>query len=115
MANLAYIIGEIPNVITIKCRQQFKNTEFILKRMGFNVINPIYNLDNLKIKFEEANKKNIRQLINCNVVYVLTSVSFENVKNVELLLAIKLNKLIIQNLVFLNEDAITNELNVLQD
>lgn len=114
MAKLAYIIGEIPNGITIKSRKQFESAQFFLERMGYRVINPVTNLVNLKLKFEEANKKNIRQLINCNVVYVLTSVSLENVKNVELLLAIKLNKLIIQNLVYLDNEFVTNEFNLLQ-
>jgi len=115
MAYLAYIIGEIPNVITIKCRQQFANAQALLEEKGFRVINPIKNLDNNRIKFEDATKRNIRLLTDCNVVYLLPSVSLENVKSAELLLAIKLNMLIIQDSIILEEDEVVEESIVLQD
>jgi hypothetical protein len=104
MAYLAYIIGEIPEKMTALCQQKFENAQFLLESNGFRVFNPIKNLINQKIKFEDAKKINIRQFLNCNVVYVLKSVSFENVKNPELLLAIKFNMLIIQDSVLMNED-----------
>ena len=115
MVYLAYIIGEIPERITLKCQQKFGNAQLLLESMGFRVINPIKNLVSQKIKFQDANIINIRKLINCNAVYVLSSVSFENVKNAELLLAIKLNMLIIQDSIYLNEEDISSEFNVLQD
>jgi hypothetical protein len=111
MSYSAYIIGEIPERITIKCRKDFENAQYILEKRGFNVINPLKNLLNKKIKSEDANKINIRQLLNCNVVYVLPTVSFEKPNNPELLLALKLNLLIIQDLVFLSEDEEIEELN----
>jgi hypothetical protein len=104
MANLTYIIGEIPRKITFECEQKFEMAKFLLESKGFEVINPLQNLVNPEMKFEDAHKLNIKNLIKCKVVYVLPSVSFENVKNAELLLAIKLNKLIIQDSVFLNEE-----------
>jgi len=112
MAYLAYIIGEIPEKITIKCRQRFASAKSTLKNKGFKVINPIDNLVNKKINIQDAKKLNFQQLINCNVAYVLPSVSFEMGKNVELLLAVKLNMLIIQDSVFLSEEVETDELTV---
>lgn len=113
MVYLAYIIGEIPDRITITCRQNFENAKLLLESKGFRVFNPIDNLINQKLKLEDAKKINIRQLINCNVAYVLPSVSFDKVKNAELLLAVKLNMLIIQDSVFLTEDEKIDELKVI--
>jgi hypothetical protein len=110
MAYLAYIIGEIPDRITVKCRHKFENAKFLLEKKGFKVINPIDNLVNKKLKIQDAKKINFRQLLNCNVAYILPSVSFEMGKNAELLLAIKLDMLIIQDSVFLNEDVQIEEL-----
>jgi hypothetical protein len=113
MAYLAYIIGEIPEKITIKCRRRFENAKFLLENNGFKVFNPIDNLVNKKINSQDAKKLNFKQLINCNVAYVLPSVSFEMGKNVELLLAVRLNMLIIQDSVFLSEEVETDELTVI--
>lgn len=113
MAYLAYIIGEIPEKITIKCRQKFENAKFTLESQGFKVFNPIDNLVNKKINSQDAKKLNFQQLINCNVAYVLPSVSFEMGKNAELLLAIKLNMLIIQDAVLLIEEVETDELTLI--
>ncbi len=110
MAYSAYIIGEIPKRITIQCRKNFETVQYVLEKRGFNVINPLKNLLNKKMNVVDANKINIRQLLNCNVVYILPSVSFDNTKNAELLLAIKLNLLIIQDLVFLTENEAIEEL-----
>jgi hypothetical protein len=115
MAYLAYIIGEIPENITIKCRQNFQNAQFFLEKKGFTVINPLKNLTNKRIKFEDAKKINFRQLINCNVVYVLPSISFENTRNAELLLALKLNMLIIQDSLNLTETEEIEEFAILQE
>ena len=109
MVYLAYIIGEIPDGITIKCCHRFESAKFLLEKKGFRVINPIDNLFNKGIKIQDAKKINFRQLLNCNVAYVLSSVSLENVKNPELLLAIKLDMLIIQEAVILNEDVEVDE------
>ena len=110
MAYLAYIIGEIPDRITVKCRHKFENAQVLLEKKGFKVINPIDNLVNKKLKIQDAKKINFRQLINCNVAYILPSVSLEMGKNAELLLAIKLDMLIIQDSVFLDEDVQIEEL-----
>ena len=43
MAYLAYIIGEIPDRITVKCRHKFENAKFLLEKKGFKlsiVMNP---------------------------------------------------------------------------
>ena len=115
MAYTAYIIGEVPNVITIKCRQHFNNAQLLLERMGFNVVNPIKNLENTRIKKEDAVKRNVRLFTDCNIAYVLSTLSFENVKNAELLLAIKLNMIIMQEPIVLVEEEAFEESNVLQD
>lgn len=113
MAYLAYIIGEIPDRITIKCCHRFESAKFLLEKKGFRVFNPIDNLVNKRIKIQDAKKINFRQLINCNVAYLLPSVSLEMGKNAELLLAIKLNMLIIQEAVILNEDVEVDELELI--
>lgn len=112
MAYLAYIIGDIQDWKTVKCQQKFEKAQVFLETKGYRVVNPVKKLINKKIKFEDANRINIRKLINCNVVYLLNPVSF---KNAELLLAIKLNMLIIQDSVYLHEVEIDNEYSVLQD
>lgn len=112
MAYLAYIIGDIQNWKTIKCQQKFEKAQVFLETKGYKVFNPMINLVDKKMKFDDANRINFRILINCNVVYVLKSVSFINA---ELLLALKLNMIIIQDSVYLHEVEIDNEYSVLQD
>jgi hypothetical protein len=112
MAFLVYIIGDIQDWKTIKCQKKFEKAQIFLETKGYAVFNPMINIVDKKMKFDDANRINFIKLINCNVVYVLNSVSFINA---ELLLAIKLNMLIIQDSVYLNEDEIDNEYNVLQD
>lgn len=104
MTYKVYIIGEIPEKISVKCRQRFKNAKLLLENKGFTVFNPIDTLANKKIKIQDAKKSNFKQLIDCNAAYLLPSVSLKMGKNVELLLAIKLNMLIIQDSVYLGED-----------
>jgi hypothetical protein len=112
MAFLVYIIGDIQDWKTIKCQKKFEKAQIFLETNGYAVFNPMINIVDKKMKFDDANRINFIKLINCNVVYVLNSVSFINA---ELLLAIKLNMLIIQDSVYLNEDEIDNEYSVLQD
>lgn len=104
MRYFVYIIGETPQRINLSCQIKFKKAQILLEEKGFRVFNPIITLVNKKIKFEDANKINVRQLLNCNVAYVLNSVSLEKTNNAELLLALKLNMLIIQDSIFLNEE-----------
>jgi hypothetical protein len=99
MSYLAYIIGDVPSKINPNCLQLFENAKIHLERKGFAVINPIDNLLNEKLTYEEAYKINIGHLLNCNAVYILPTISLEPIKSPELLMAIKLNLLIIQGVV----------------
>ena len=100
----AYIIGDIPEIITITCKQKFEKAQCFLENLGFKVANPLINLVSEKLKLEEANKLNIKELTSSDFVYILESVSLVNVKNAELLIAIKLNKFIIHDPVLLIEE-----------
>jgi hypothetical protein len=104
MSYLAYIIGNIPREINPNCLQQFENARIHLERKGIAVINPIDNLLNEKLTYEDACKINIGHLLNCNAVYILPSTSFETIKSPELLIAIKLNLLILQDVVCLSKE-----------
>lgn len=96
MAYLIYIIGEIPDIITIRCREKFKKAQLSLKEKRFNIINPIDIIDK-NIKSENITQKKISALLLCNAVYILPCVTIEKTQNVELLLALKLNMLLIHS------------------
>jgi hypothetical protein len=104
MVYTVYIIGEISDRITICCREKFKKAQLFLEEKRFNVINPVEIIDNNKIESENINQKKIRALLQCNAVYILPCVTIEKTQNAELLLALKLNVLLIHHAFQLNDN-----------
>lgn len=101
MVYTVYIIGEISDNITISCREKFKKAQLSLEKINFNVINPIEIIENIKI--ENKNQKKFSSLLQCNAVYILPCVTIEKTQNTELLLALKLNMLLIHHTFQLND------------
>jgi hypothetical protein len=96
MINKVYIIGEIPNTITVICINKFKMAQFFLEAIGFEVINPLEFIENDAFLVDESFRLNLKSLLDCDAVYVLPCVSLIECKNVELLLVLKLNIFIFQ-------------------
>lgn len=109
-----YIIGNIPNVIDINIESNFYKIEMQLKQLGFIVTNPIERLTNKSLSFEEATKKNLQDLMFCELVYIMPCFSYTGgKKNLELKWAIDCNLLIINGTLNINPDSeeILNKIN----
>ncbi|MEC4050483.1 DUF4406 domain-containing protein [Flavobacterium sp. SUN046] len=91
-----YLLGEIPNRLTISCRKKFKHIERFLREKGYVVVNPVeeimFNEDR-----KEAEKENLKKLVACNAVYILSDIALSKYNLAEIELAIGLNLLIIHD------------------
>lgn len=88
-----YIIGESFNTQSQKVRFDYNSAEFLLKKLGYEVVNPYKNFCAYD---EKAFKINLEKLLSCNAVYILPSATYSN-KNIEMLIAIKINLVVINN------------------
>jgi hypothetical protein len=93
MFSKIYIIGNIPDTPSVLVRKRFSEAKRKLEKFHVEVFNPVESFEDT-ISKEDAIKKNISGLLNSNAVYVLNnSNAIEN--NIEIMLALKLNKLIL--------------------
>lgn len=94
MPSKVYIIGKIPEVILPGTQKKFFDAQKKLESLNVQVFNPIISfVDNPESK-EDAIINNIMGLLGANAVYVLNDTSFVKENQLELLIALKLNKLI---------------------
>lgn len=95
MIGRVYILGYIPKKITPPMIEKFKNISFYLKSKGHKVFNPIDNYLSPMLTWEEAHKRNIRELMNCDAIFVVD----DRAKNTEeIKLAMSLNLTIISGI-----------------
>jgi hypothetical protein len=94
MPSKVYIIGKIPEVILPVTQKKFSDAQKKLENLNIEVFNPIQSfLDNPESR-EVAISNNIMSLLSSNAVYILNDISSISENQIELLLASKLNKLI---------------------
>ncbi len=111
MTRKIYLIGRVPERIDEVCENKFYKAQIQLLQMGFEVINPIRNLINSSLSFEEAMRKNLEDLMSANVAYVMPCINLENgAKNLELKLALDFNLTIINGCVDVSEDSTENKI-----
>lgn len=105
MKNKIYIIGNIPYVIDRNCEAKFYKTQMQLLQMGYDVINPLERLTNKELDIEVARRKNLNDLMFAKAVYIMPCVSFgENIKILEVKMALDLNLTIILGTIDLSVD-----------
>lgn len=102
MINKVYIIGMIPIEIDFSIQMEFRYVQLRLEELGFYVVNPMDLLVDKAKKKDMAVRLNIKKLLGCDAVYILPCIDFKNTQNVELLIALQLDLLMIQD-VFYNE------------
>lgn len=90
-----YILGFIPKKITGGILKNYFNTQLELEEKNFIVYNPLVNMVNSKITYEEAYRRNLRELISSDAVYLIFESSHNFSKSEELRIALKSNKLIL--------------------
>jgi hypothetical protein len=91
-----YIIGAVPLEISNSCQNKFRKAKLLLESRGFSVVNPVESIVDESIGVEEAVRINLQSLLQCDAVYILPCVTLDKSRNVELLMALKLNVLTIQ-------------------
>ncbi|UPT71087.1 MAG: DUF4406 domain-containing protein [Flavobacterium sp. JAD_PAG50586_2] len=89
-----YIIGKIPDTLSVTVQKKFADAEKSLERFNSYIYNPVTSLLEGSLSREEAIKRNLCGLMNANAVYVLNEVN-SGEANLEVLMAVKLNKLIL--------------------
>ena len=107
-----FIVGDIPNNITLICRNTFFLAETLLLKKGFNVINPVTVIENRNEDRYIANRINIRKLTTCDAILILDKTNI-SASNTELKIALMLNMIVLHGIVsiadeklnFRNEDS----------
>lgn len=100
-----YLIGDIPNTIDLRCEKKFYQTQIQLMKIGFNVINPLERLLNKEIDIEESKKKNLRDLMFSDGIYIMPCYKFDtSKKNIELKIATDFNLIIINGILDLTPE-----------
>lgn len=99
MYSKVYIIGKIPDTITLKTKKNFYNAQKKLQNTYDEVFNPMETFLTPFLSKAQVTKINMDRLINSDVVYILADAnSFDN--NFEFTLVTKIDLLIIHELVF---------------
>ncbi len=95
-----YIIGNIPEKIDKKCIFEYNKAELKLIKIGFQTYNPLNEFINTKIDLKELKEINLMNLINSESVFILNDCDLLSIeKNYEIRIAIRLNLLIIYDLI----------------
>lgn len=68
---LVYIAGKVTGEDVKSCKEKFAKAEFLLKRKGYQTINPL-RLCPPNANWENAMKMCIRKLSECDAIYLLT-------------------------------------------
>lgn len=89
-----YIIGRITDALSVSTQNKFAHAQKKLERLNIEVFNPIDSFLKYPASKEQAIKDNVNSLLNANAVYVLHDSCLVKENQIELLLATKLNKLI---------------------
>jgi len=89
-----YIIGDLPELISVKCKNKFNLVQDKLEKRGFDVVNPI-DAFNESPNPLEASLLNLNKLSTCNAVLIMSNVSLQKKENCEIKLALDLNLIIL--------------------
>lgn len=95
MKKKIYIIGNVSKQVTSEIQDSFNQTKLKLSRLGFDVINPVENLHGTQIIFNRIKIRNIKQLAECDAVYLMPCAILDKTKNLELSIALHLNLIVI--------------------
>lgn len=107
MAKKVYIIGNSTGIIVPSLELEYYKAQLALCEMGFYVVNPIERLLKSDIAWDEAQKKNLQDLITSDAIYILQSLDTTKITK-ELKVAFSLDLLIISGICNLNENAPIN-------
>ncbi|WP_417366843.1 DUF4406 domain-containing protein [Flavobacterium beibuense] len=66
-----YIAGKITGLTQNEVQLKFSNAEFELEKIGFNVVNPVKVVNDWQTTWDEAMKKCLRALKECDAIILL--------------------------------------------
>jgi len=107
-----YIAGKVTGEDMAKCTMKFGNAQKEIEALGFEAVNPLEVVGSFQVTWEEAMKKCIKALIDCDAVYFLEDFRKSSGAMYEREIAIKLNILTAETLdtiKFYNEEIWNNE------
>lgn len=107
MAKKVYIIGNNSGIILPSLELEYYKAQLALCEMGFYAINPIERLLESDISWEQAQKKNLQDLITSDAIYILQSFDITKITK-ELKIAFSLDLIIISGICNLNENSHQN-------
>jgi len=94
MPSKVYIIGSTNDALSIHTQQKFSKAQKQLERLNLKVFNPINSYLLFRESKEKAVKFNLQGLLDSNAVYVLKEALVNTKDQSELILAMKMNLLI---------------------
>lgn len=90
-----YILGFIPKKVTGIVLKKYINAQLELEKNNYTVYNPVVNMIDSKLTYDEAYRSNLRELLSSDAVYLIFD-SSQNFKNSEeLKIALKSNKILL--------------------
>lgn len=94
MISKVYIVGQIKDPLSVHTQIKFSDARIKLQKMNLIAFNPVDTFLMYPKSKEKAVKHNLESLLNCNAVYVLKDANRVADNQIEIMLALKLNILI---------------------
>ena len=85
-----YVAGKITGETRMNVLAKFASAEILLKEQGYEVINPLRVVNNWESTWQEAMRKCIKSLMDCDAIFLLPCVGHSKGARIELKLAMNL-------------------------
>lgn len=113
-----YLLGYIPRKLNSVVINKFITAQVELEKSEYKVINPLISFVTPQLSREQAYQKNLKELLNCDAVYLLFDSTNNMSHNEELKIAFKTDKLLIHQSVVITDagvDSIEIEMKKLKE
>lgn len=91
-----YIAGKVTGEPRLECAAKFQKAQDLLKNLGFEPVNPLQVVGTWEISWEEAMKKCIKALMDCDALFVLPCVTDSKGAKIEVELAASLDMTLLE-------------------
>lgn len=91
-----YIAGKVTGEPRLECAAKFQKAQDLLKNLGFEPVNPLQVVGTWEISWEDAMKKCIKALMDCDAIYLLPCVENSEGAKIEIDLASSLNMTLLE-------------------
>ena len=97
MKKKIYIAGKVTGEDQQQCIQKFEKAKDLLEVMGFEAVNPLEVVGDWNASWQDAMKKCLKALIDCDGIMMLDDWHFRKGAKIELELAFKLELTVLSN------------------